>query len=145
MTNNNFKSPYNTIKLLLRTNAVPYLIVDYTKDSLTTLMNRFNMFLLCTSDYMYGNISLKILPVQEKELEDLILASTRLTVDYNVITDEMFNDLLESISHAGEIMRSRLIEIDNKKGTGFQSSDFETLCRLATKAKLDKDFWSLED
>lgn len=50
-----------------------------------------------------------------------------------------------SLSYSGLHKRSRLIEIDNKKGTGFQSSDFETLCRLATKARLDKDFWSLED
>lgn len=145
MSNDIFKSPCNTIKLLLRTEAIPYLVIEYTRNSLVCLVCRFNHFLLCEASFKNFNISLKLFPVNDGEIVERILQATKITVDKNVITDEMFNDLLESISHAGEILRSRMIEINNKKGTGFTPSDFTTLARLAVKSKQDSDFWSLEE
>lgn len=144
MVNDIFKSPCNTIKLLLRTNAIPFLIIDYERNMLQVLMYRAGMFLLCEADYQDYDISLKIAPLLESKIDLYILQSTRITLDRNILSDEMFYDLLEAISNAQEIIRSRMISINNNQGTGFTESDFITLGRLAVKAKQDLDFWSLD-
>lgn len=142
-----FKSPASTIMLLLKTRAIPYLILNYARDSIQVLMYRHKMFMMCEAVFENkdntGNIALKILPVEEINCDVLIRQATRITWDNTVITEEMFNDLMEAVSHAEDILRSRMIEINNKKGTGFQPSDFETLSRLATKYRLDTESWEL--
>lgn len=144
MANDIFKSPCNTIKLLLRTGAIPYLVLDYSRKSIQVLMNRVGFYIMCEAEFIDFQVALKVMPVLTEDVDVAIMQSTKITIDGSVITDEMFNDLLEAISHAGEIIRSRMIQIDNKKGTGFTESDFITLTRLATKAKLDEDFWSMD-
>lgn len=136
-----FKSPCETIKLLLKTNAIPYLIIDYGRNYLYALIYRHNTFIYCLSEFDNFNIGLKILPIQEKNVLTFILQATRVTVDRNIITDEMYCDLLDSINQASEILRSKLIQVNNSKGTGFTESDFITLGRLAVKAKQDIEFW----
>lgn len=138
-----FKCPSRTIQLLLRTRAIPYLILDYTKDSITVLINRNSMFIKVEAykDIFVG-VNLKLRPVtDENEIDEMIRQSTKIVWDSKVIDDSTFNELLEAIFHAHEILRSRMIEINNKKGTGFTNSDFDTLARLGTIAKYDKDFW----
>ena len=107
-------------------------------------MNRANFYIMCEAEFIDFQVALKVMPVATENVDVAIMQATKITLDGNIITDEMFNDLLEAISHAGEIIRSRMIQIDNKKGTGFTESDFITLTRLATKAKLDEDFWTMD-
>lgn len=142
-----FKCPARTITLLIKTQAIPFLIVDYTRNSIQTLMYRNRMFMLteATSNKMSEEIQLKIIPVLEQDVDVIIRKSTQMVWDDTVINDEMFYKLLEAITHAHEILRSRMIQINNKKGTGFTESDFDTLVRLGTKARYDKEFWSLEE
>lgn len=139
-----YRSPLFTIKNLLRTGVIPYLVTDYARNALNVLQYRNGRFILGYAIFEDYNIPLVLAVVSEEKVDELILDSTKVKLDNNIITDTMFNELLEALSHASDIVRSRMAKINNKKGTGFTEDDFEILVRMATKAREDVDFYDID-
>lgn len=142
-----FRSPSRTIEYLLRTQAIPFLIVDYSKDSIEALMYRkpLNNFIYVVATYnkLEYDIQLKMMIVTDELVTDAIIKSTKMVLDHNILSEDTFLELLESISHAHEILRSKMIKINNKKGTGFTESDFDVIIRAASKMKFEEKYWEL--
>ena len=140
-----YRTPIFVIKNMLKTGVIPYLVVDYDRNSLSVLQYRNNYFILGNATMVDGNIPLVLGILPEQKIDDLIIDSTKVSVDNSIITIEMFNELIESLSVASDVVRSKMIKInENKKGQIFTDSDFITLTRLSNKARLDLDFWETD-
>lgn len=110
-----YRSPLFTIKNMLKKGVIPYLIVDYARNSLNVLQYRMGRFILGNATIEMGMMPLVLGIISESKVDELILESTKVSMDFNVITDERFNELLGALSAASDIVRSRMIEVNNNK------------------------------
>ena len=139
--NNNFKSPLNTLKLLLRTQAIPYLIVFYSKDSICTIMNRFNTFILCCATADVNDIThLTAAKIEGDALDSCIIDSTKLQIDYSIISEDTLRTLLSDTLTTNEILRMSMVKVSDNK---FKKDDFDIISRLANLSKYNIENWKL--
>lgn len=138
-----YRSPLFTIKNMLKTGVIPYLVIDYDRNTLSVLQYRNNRYILGCATFEDFNIPLVLGLILEDKVDKLILDSTKVKLDNNIITDTMFNELLEALSHASDVIRSRMAKVDSKSKK-FEEGDFEILIRMATKAREDVDFYDID-
>lgn len=137
--NNNFKSPLNTLKLLLRTQAIPYLIVFYSKDSICTIMNRFNTFILCCATAGIDNVThLTATKIEGDTLDSCIIDSTKLQIDYSIISEDTLKTLLSDTLTILIRKISLVVKVSDNK---FKKDDFDIISRLANLSKYNIENW----
>lgn len=145
------KSSLSTIKFLLRTGAIPFLIVDYTQNSISLVFCRDNHILHCQfTDIMhilslYGGeetctdeISARAMTITEKELEDYIVQSTQVQLSADFLTGEFFEEAISYTSTMYEIYIEEMLD-HTSDDKFFSESDFSTLSRLAKQMKKEED------
>lgn len=139
------RSSLTTIKFLLRTGAIPFLIVDYTCSSLSIVLCRENKYFYCQlidevnnacfCELCLNAVSVKAQPLTERELEDYISQATQLQLSTDKLTSDFFEEAMSCANSVYNLYLAKMTESDDKENDTFSETDFDVLSRLAKEMK----------